>query len=315
MEEKKEKPTIGMLLDIEHLYGEHESRMGPVLGTLCISAAPILFYVYFGLFNYIPIWLFIPIEIFIIIRAVMLILGRERYRVGIFKRQLFDSYTSTASLMNIKTIHPDGCVEYLNGQIMYMVCCFNGTTEDSLRRSVQLRKFLNTLLGDFIFDCYILNVTDFPALHDYYKKVKEFDRNESASNFVDIIDYNIDLVQNNSMVQCTVYVVKGRRSDWKDIKNQIDVAINSRTARVYKNVYRVSDPVVINELLNRDVDSIVNIEDLLRKKYRTGNYNTSKVLAYDLPDDKIIEQGRRAAKPVIKPSKPTGFHVAYKEKE
>ena len=59
----------------------------------------------------------------------------------------------------------------------------------------------------------------------------------------------------------------------------------------------------------------MNIEDLLRKKYKTGNYNTSKVLAYDLPDDKIIEQGRRAAKPVIKQSKPTGFHVAYKEKE
>ena len=39
-EDKKEKPTIGMLLDIEHLYGEHEGRLGPVLLILCIAFKP-----------------------------------------------------------------------------------------------------------------------------------------------------------------------------------------------------------------------------------------------------------------------------------
>ena len=312
-EDKKEKPTIGMLLDIEHLYGEHEGRLGPILLTLCIAAAPILVYIYFGLFVYIPVWLFVIIELFVAARALMIVLGREPYRVRMFKRTLYDEYTPTASLMNIKVIHPDGCIEYLNGNIVYLVCCFNGTTEDEVRRSVQMRKLLTSLLGEYVFDCYIHNVTDSPALYNYYKKVNEFERNESASNFVNIIDYNIDLVANNSLVQCTIYAIKGKRSDWKDIKQQIDIAVNSRNARVYKTIYRVNDPALINEVLNRDVDSVINIEELLRRKYSTGNYNTSKVLAYDLPDDKVIVQGRRAAKPVIKESKPQGFHVAYKE--
>lgn len=315
MEDKKERPTIGMLLDIEHLYGEHESRLGPIMAVLLFGAAPVLLYVYFGLFNYIPVWAFVPAEIIIILRVIMLVPGREKYRVRIFKRSLYDDYTSPSSLMNIKTIHPDGCVEYLNGQIVYLVCCFNGTTEDSLRRSVQLRKFLNSMFGDFLFDTYILNVTDFPALRMYYDKVKEFDKNESATNFINIIDYNIELVNDKSLVQCTVYAIKGRRSDWKDIKTQIDLALGSRLARVYKTVYRVKDSTVINELLNRDIDGVVNIEELLRKKYRTGNYNTSKVLAYDLPEDKVIIQGKSAVKPVIKNSNPNGFLVAYKENE
>ena len=51
MEDAKEVETIGMLLDIEHLYGEHEGRLGPVVLTLSICAAPILMYIYLALWS------------------------------------------------------------------------------------------------------------------------------------------------------------------------------------------------------------------------------------------------------------------------
>lgn len=311
--EEKQKPTIGMLLDIENLYGEHNGRLAPLLTTLCASAAPILFYIYFNLFTVIPIWLFVILELIFTIRIVMIIPGRERHRKALFRNTLHDNYTPTAKMLNIKTIHEDGCIEYNNGNITYLVGCFNGTTDDEVRRSVQLRKFLENLLGNYINDTYILNVTESEALRKYYDKVSAFNRNESASNFINIIDHTIKLTSDTSIVQLTVYALKGKRSDWKDMKSQISSALKSKTARVYKSAYVVDDPDAINEILNRDVDSIINISELLRRKYATSSYDTSKVLAYDLPDDKEIVQGKAAIDPILPEHSKQSFHIKYTE--
>ena len=312
-EELKDDQYIGMLLDIEHLYGEHEGRMGPILATLALIAAPILFYIYFQLYSFIPLIAFGVVEVFYSIRIVMLIPGREKYRVGLFKNQIHSNYKKTAEMMNIKTIHPDGCVEYVNGRILYLVCCFNGTTDNPTAWSIQLRKFLDSLFGEFEVDTYIHNLNDSPALRNYYRKVSSFDKNDSARNFIDIIDHTLTLTADTSVVLCTIYAIKGFRSDWKVIKNQIDTTLGSKMARCYKHVSRVDDPAVINEVIDRNIDSIVNIEDLLRHKYANQNYFTSKVLAYDLDDDQVVIQGSASIEPVIKEPPRHSFHVEYKE--
>lgn len=309
-DKETKKPTIGMLLDIEHLYGEHESRLGPLLLSLCIGAAPILIYVYFGLFQKIPIWAFVPFELFVLLRAILIIQGREPYRMRIFKRQLYDEYSATSQYVNIKTIHPDGCVEYVNGNIMYLVCAFNGTCEDEVRRSIDVRKLMVSLLGDYIFDIYIHNLTISPELRDYYNKVSRFSKNDSARNFIRIIDYTLSLTEDTSLVQCTIFAIKGKRGDWKDIKHQIDIACKSRTAKCYKTIYPVNNHVEINDILNRDIDATVQIEELLRSKYTNDDFGTSRVLAYDLPDDKEIIQGKAAVKPVIPKQTSNGFHTS-----
>lgn len=315
MPDEKEKPTIGMLLDIDHLYGEHEGRLAPWIWALALPGIPLLFYVYLGAFEVIPVWLFAPFCVFLLIRGIMLFPGRESYRMEVFRRQLHDEYTSTATLMNIKTIHPDGCIEYINGRIMYIVCCFNGTTDDEVARSVQLRKLLDSMFGDYEVDTYIHNLTDSPALRDYYNNVSAFEHNISAKNFISMIDHTLTITEDTSVVQCTIYCIKGTRSDWKQIKSQIDIAVGSRSARCYKNIYRVEEPDAINAILNRNIDSVINITELLRRKYATQNYDTSKVLAYDLPDDKEIIQGKASIKPVIPKQTKHSFHVQYKESE
>ena len=316
MYEEKESETIGMLLDIEHLYGEHEGRLGPFLLTICLSLLPILLYVYTGAFTRVPLFIFIPFEIFITMRVIMLIPGRERHRVELYKKQLNDDYMNTADLLYIKTVHPDGCVEFIDGKIQYYVCCFNGTSENDVQRSIQLSKFLDSLTGDFEYDTYIHNITDSPALYDYYNRVSNFDKNISAKNFISIIDHNIELTENMSIVQCTIYAIKGYRSDWKQIKSQIESTLSSRVSRCYKKVYRVSEPDEINMILNRNVDSVINITDLLRRKYANQRYDTSKVLAYDLPEDKEIIQGKSNKTPVIVDVAPKkSFHISYEESE
>ena len=243
----------------------------------------------------------------------MKIIGRENHRVAIFKKQLFDQYASTASLMNIKTIHPDGCCEYLNSRIVYFVCCFNKTCDDEVQRSVQLRKLLENMIGDFDFDCYVKNLSESPALREYYKKVAQFDRNQAARNFIKMIDHTINLVEDTSLVTCTIYAIKGYRSDWVTIKTQIDSVLGSRAARCYKDIYRLDDADAINEVLNRDIDGIVNISELMRKKYSTGSFGTSKVLAYDLPKDSELIQGKESEHPVIPKQTKSSFHVKYED--
>ena len=310
---KKEKPTIAMLLDTEHLYGISESRMGPLVTSLLIGGAPILLYVYFGLFMYIPVWLFIIFEVLFAIRVIMKIQGREGYRMQMFKRTLYDQYSEAASIMNIKTIHPDGCIEFNNGTILYLVASFNGTCEDEIARSIELRKFLTSMLGDYVADIYIQNVVMSDELRKYYDKVSKFGRNESAKNFIKIIDYTLSLTEDTSLVQCTIYALRGRRSDWKEMQHQLNTACKSITAKVYKTVYRVSDPDEINYILNTDIGTVISIGELLRNKYMTKDYGTSKVLAYDLDNSKVIEQGRSAVKPVLPEQTAAGFHVVYEE--
>lgn len=311
---KKEKPTIGMLLDVEHFYGEHEGRVAPVVVTLLIALAPVLFYVYFGLFVIVPVWLFIIIELLFAVYIVLLILGRQNYRLRMFKRQLFDSYTAAADLVNIKVIHPDGCIEYTNGQVMYLVIGLNGTAEDVLSRSIDLRKFTSNLVGEYIFDMYIHNINTTPSLTAYYDKVHNLGHTEVASNFVDIIDHNKQQTENKSKVQCIIYAIRGRRGDWKEIKSQIDSTLLSESAKVFKEVYRVSESEEINTVINRDTDTNVFIQDLLRLKYRTGQYDTSRVIKYDTSMDEMlaVNETRNVSRQMSEKSAGATFHVSGK---
>lgn len=314
----KVKATIAMLLDIEHLYGEHEGRLAPILTTLLLCLVAPLLYVYFGLFVYIPWWLFTPIAIIIAIRIVMIIPGRENFRLANYKKRRDDEWTSTSTLVDISRIHQDGCVEYTRDKIFYAVCCYNGTIENEVERTRELRKFLDALLGDFPFDTYILNVNNTEALRKYYSKTHKFGRNTAGRNFVRIIDNSVEMTENNSMVQCTVYCIKGKRSDWKALRTQIDAAIRSSSARCFKTVYRVEDPEELQTIIDMDADTSVDIEELLRKRYQTGEYGSSRVLAYD-PAEEIVIQGKtehvekRKQKPVQAVPKSNGFYVKYQD--
>ncbi len=311
-----EKPTVAMLLDIEHLYGEHEGRLGPIMYVLIALIAPTLVYIYLGATSFMPLWLFIPLAIIVPMRVLMLSVGREKHRVAMYRKQLEEEFTATASLMNIKMLHPDGCIEYVNGKIAYLVCCFNGTSLDDLQRCAQVRKLCESMFGDFEFDIYVHNVVDSPALLDYYNRVQNFDKNIAARNFITMIDHTIDLTENTSVVQCTIYMIKARRSDWTLVRKQIDSAISSSTARCYKKIYRIDDAETINSIIDRDVDGVVDIPMLMRSKYSNQHYGNSKVLAYDLPEDKELIQGQESIVKVINDVAPqTRMHVIYEEED
>lgn len=313
MKKDSEKSTIGMLLDIEHFNGENTGRLAPLLSCLLLIAAPILFYVWSGLFYYIPVWLFTPLEIFFSIRVVLKIKGRENYRLNLYRKQLNDNYLAIADMNRIKTVQENGCLEYLDNKVHYFIIGFNGTIAEPLKHSALLSEFLTTLIDNYDYNIYIQNITDTSMLSRYYDKVNRFQRNSSASNFVEILDYDKQLTADTSLVQATIIELIASRSEWKVLQQHIQAVLRDYTLAVFKTVYLVTDQQEINAIINRDIDSVVNIDELLRIHYKTEDYKGSHVLTYDVEGKSNIVLGDTRTVKIIPDSPEETFHISYED--
>lgn len=279
---------VSMLLDIENFYGEHEGRLGPIIKFLLIGSAPILCWVYIGF--RVPSWIFVPFCCIWILRVGLITLGREKERLIQFQKQIHDEYASTYELLNIKTVHPDGCIEYVNGLVAYAVVAVNGTTYDTVGRSEQIHDFMTLFGNDYDVDIYIQNITDMKSLEERYNNVKLFVDAEAAKDFIDIIDHNRKVVYSQSLLTRIIFVVKGRSSCWTDIRDNCQMAANSGPARAFKEVH-VADRDGVQDILNTDIRGVVDLESLLQRKYATHQYFDSKVLYFDTkPEEEKAEE-------------------------
>ena len=308
-----------MLLDIEHFYGENQGSLGPLLKTLIALGIPPILYMYFALWHFIPIPLAIAIEVTYAIRVIMIVPGREGYRLEAYRKSLYEDYQEAASLVNIRTIHSgtgtiqDGLIEYTNGQVAYCVIAYNGTIPNDDQHTRIVKRLVETMVGKHAFDIHVINDTQTSNLYDYYKKVSNFAKNEAATNFIKILDYCVTQTKQRSMVQGILFVIKGRRSDWKDIRISIDTALKSRDAKAFKSIKLLTTDEEISIMINRDADTVVNIQDLLRKKYKTGDYGESKVLKFDaLPTDNI-QLGSAPEDAILPKTRKSSFHVRYED--
>lgn len=298
-----EKPKVAMLLNIDHFYGESEGRLAPTLIFLCVAFAPLLLYFYFQLFLIISWKIMVPIWLFYVVRCWCIILGDEKKRLEDFKKKLNDVYSGIHSMLRIKTIHNENCIEYLNGTIAYAVITYNSTCDDDVKRSINVKKFQELLIGDHDYDLYVQNIIDIDSIENKYSQVKLFPDQEAARDYVDIMDHNRALVRDKSLLTRTIYVIKGRRSEWKELYESITAALNSNYARTYKLLYMVNSQDELESLMSRDCDGVVRIDEMLRMKYCTKNYHGSYVVGYD--DSEVGEE------PTTEESET--FHVIYKE--
>lgn len=313
MHKIKDKPTIGMLLDIEHYNGEHSGRLAPILIPLIVAAIPILFYMYSGLFTIIPLWIFIPIEIVVVIRVIQIVPGRERYRLSLYRKQINDDYLSMADMNQIKTIYENGCVEYVDNSVHFFILGFNGTIDKPMEHAMLLSDFLTTLIANYTYNIYLQNITDTNILTHYYDRVNRFQKNNSASNFIDILDYDKKLTEETSLVQGLIIELICPKSDWKTTLQHINDSLRDYSFSVFKTIELLTDYREINAILNRDIDSVVNIEELLRLRYKTGDYKGSHVLTYDVAGKDNIVLGDTRTVKIIPDAPIETFHILYED--
>lgn len=269
---------VGMLLDISNFYGERDVRLTPIIKFLLIAGAPGLIWTYVGF--PIPAIIFLPLWLVWTIRIAMIVLGREGDRLAQFRKQINDDYSAISELMNIKAVHADGCIEYADNSIAYLIIATNGTTYNATQRAQYIRDFLSLLGNDRDVDVYIQNLTETRSLEERYANVKLFTDAEAAQDFLDIIDHNRQVVYSQSLLTRIVFVVKGRRADWTDVRDNCKTAIYSASAKAFKEV-RIALYDDVQDVLNTDIRGVVDLDSTLQRKYATHSYFNSRVLYFD----------------------------------
>lgn len=279
-----DKPKIQMLLDIENIFGESTRGLGQFVLTLLLIMIPPLIIGWTAIYLYVPWQILVIICLVWAVRITLIVMGQERRRLQNFKKQRDDSYALADSMSNVRTIHPQGCIEYVNGGIGFFIVTYNDSSGDVLAKSKQIDRFINLAAGKHPIDIYIQNINDTSALDNRYSKVTLFTDDDAAHAFMDIIDYNSKLVAACSTLTRNIIFISGSKYQWKDILSDIETALNSESARIFRLAYLVTDKEEIENIISRDIDGCINLDELLQKKYYTGNTHKSKIISYDFKD-------------------------------
>lgn len=280
----EDKPKIQMLLDIENIFGESTRGLGQTILALLLCALPLLLIGYTALYLYVPWQILVAICIVWSVRVLLVVVGREKERLVNFKKQRDDVYSLVDNMVNIRRIHPQGCVEYVNGTIAFFIVTYNDSSNDVKRKSKMIGRFLSLAVGKNPFNIYVQNITDTEQLDKMYDNVMLFAEEEAAGDFTEIIDYNRRMVSSCSTLTRNIICVRGSKYQWKEIYGNIQTALTSEAARVFRQCYLATDREEIESIISRDVNGYLDLEAMSQKKYYTGNKRGSKIISYDFED-------------------------------
>lgn len=282
--QEDERPKIQMLLDIENIFGESTRGLGQLVLTLCLCLIPPAFIGYTALYLYIPWQILLVVCLVFAVRVVLVVMGHESQRVKNFKKQRDDVYSLTDDMVNIRRIHTQGCVEYVNGNIGFFIVTYNSSSNETLEKSKQIDRFINLAVGKHAFDIYVQNDVSTDHLDNKYNNVTLFGDDEAANAFMEIIDYNREVVRSSSTLTRNIIFVRGSKYQWKEIVNDIQTALTSESARVFRQCYLATDREEIENIISRDINGYIDLDKLLQRKYYTGNKHGSKIISYDFED-------------------------------
>lgn len=289
---KDDKPKIQMLLDIENIFAESTRGLGQLILTMCVALIPPVIIAYTALYLYVPWQILVVVCVIWMIRVVLIIMGNERSRIRDFKKTRDDQFSLTDDMMNIRRIHDQGCVEYVNGTIGFFIITYNDSSNAVVQKSMQIDRFLNLAVGKHPFNVYIQNDVSTDQLDDKYQNVTLFGDDEAAKAFMEIIDYNREVVSRCSTLTRNVIMILGSKYQWKEIYKDIQTALTSESARVFRLAYLATDREEIEDIISRDINGFVDIEDMMQRRYYTGMDRKAKIISYDYADkvDEVVPE-------------------------
>lgn len=276
-------------LDVNNFAGAAEGRLGPWLKCLTIGLGPLVFAPY--LLQFTPFLLILIVEIIWFTIVLAYTVGDHKNRVKRFRKQLKNAYSTAYELLNVKKIWDSGCIEYLNGQVAYMLVCKTKSKGSDEEVSLQLERFYSQLHDDrFRTDIYFQNIEMSSELNRRYKLAKAMQEEEARAEYIAILDHNIKIALTKSKLMRPVILVRGRRADFKEIRKLVGAAQYSSASRCFKEVKLHEDAESIEKIFSRDLDTYVSYQDLIRRKYHTNKKYGNKIIGYDLEDIKVEDK-------------------------
>lgn len=288
MRYEEEIEYIEAPMDIDNFRGVTEGRLGPWLQWLLLGFGPLIFVPY--LLQFTPVLLILSVFIVWNIIILALTVGEHKKKVKKYKAKLYDEYSSTYDLLNLKKTNDNGLTEYLDNTVSYFIVCELGSKEDDETKSIQFERFYNNFSSKYRTNYYFVNVEASDQLASRYKLSKAFKDKNARNDYIAIIDHNMLIASRKSRLFELVIEVKGRRDQHKEIAENIDKALRSAATRIFKKVYLVETTEEVERVLSRDLDTYVSYQDWIRMKYTTEKYYGSKVIGYDMPEEEDIKE-------------------------
>jgi len=284
---RRSKGTINVLMNIMTYFGEHRGRTAPLIKFILVGLAPVLL----GLVLPTKFWkILIIVEVLWLARWALIILGDEKAKKRQFLQSEDDEYSLSDELARIVSVHKDGLVEYVNGEIIYVLSGYFMTYENDDALSIDIQNFLNLFKG-FAYDIYCHNVVDEFRLQDNMESMKVYSDKDMIRERVQFYMLQDKVCSEKSKLYKINIAVKSFRHDWENLRRVVENALRSYYTEVFKTIKVLTEFDEVNDVISRDLCTNVDMQRMLLNKYKNSEYFGSKVLFYgeEIPDKYRVE--------------------------
>jgi hypothetical protein len=88
-----------------------------------------------------------------------------------------------------------------------------------------------------------------------------------------------------------VFVVKARKYNWKHMRDKLNELVNSDVAKCFNELY-VADTQQVIQIMSRDIETYVDLNEMLLNKLQTDEVNGARILYFDDEDKKQYQEDK-----------------------
>lgn len=282
----KDKSRINVLLNPDDFYGKYHGNVGRIILFTALACIP--FVVYILLFmTIVPFWIFALIYVPYVSYCFLRIVGRQKERVDAYLKQKSDIYASAEELIRVSDIHDDGCIEYIDNTVCYILTGYSYSyyNDDAYSKDVEsllvdiLSRFDCDIYGHLVVDENNTTISELEALRVY--KDREF-----LKERLNFYKYQDQYVRDNTTLYRLNFVVKAPKSSWNKLKKYVDSLEDSGLIEAFVDLHIASKDEVV-DIMSRDITVYVDILQMLLTKHNNTDYHGSKILYFD---DEVPEE-------------------------
>lgn len=294
------KDKINILLNPNNFYGKYSGGFGRTLLFVILTCIPIILYA-FILHRFVKFLWFIIFLIPYALKMFLLTVGRENERLEAYKRQKHDIYATAKDLIKINDIHEDGCIEYTDGNIAYIITAYGFSYMSDHAYSKDLEEFLSRISQKYDIDVYgHLVVDELTTSKDDLEMLDVYTDKDFMYERLGFYKYQDTYTNEHSKLYRINFIINSYKNKWSQLKKDVDILVKSEYVQCFDRVFVCSKQQAI-DIISRDITVFVDVNEMLITKYNSTNYFGSKVLYFgdDIPENmqqtdvSFEDEGRR----------------------
>ncbi len=212
-------------------------------------------------------------------RFALIFIGKESEKMKSYVARRNDAYLESKDMVQVVNIYDDGLIEYTTGRVCYIVYGYlKGYLEDDAL-SVDLEDFLNEL-DAFDWDMNLYNVTDELMCTAELPLLKRYKDKQAILQRMNFYKYQDDWTARNTQMYELVFVVKARKYNWKHMRAKLEEVTQSDVSNCFNEI-NIADSKTVVDIMSRDIETYVDLNEMLLNKFQTDTIKGAKILYYD----------------------------------